>query len=199
MEPFDFFDDIVCLGHAAEAGGTLARFGAPARIRHVAPAASPGDPRIGRALCQRRLAQEAADRGHRSVLVLEAAALVHVTAREVLAAALVELARQRWGVLYLGAHAGTDCLGPAAGCRWLARAVGPMGGGGYALHAGALPALLAMLPGGFAAMEDWVIQHDGAEAALARLPDAFAVTPGIAVLPPSLPFQPIEAQPGFAP
>lgn len=196
----DFFDEIICvLPDAGAAAKPLGRLNAPPRARSVVQVRTPGDKRIGGALTHRRIVQEAAEAGLRSVLVLDAAVLLTRDAAAILGQACHELAGQRWGLLSLGAWCGTDDLRRVEGCTQLAWAQGHAMPEAYALHNSAMPALLAALPYTIGPMQAWVETRGGGyERALAGVDDKFVVTPGIAAPPMWLPYQPIDRQPRFA-
>ncbi len=205
MHIFDFFDDVVYIPtmQATPAPAPVllpSRLGLDRlpRLRQVAAIKTPADARIGMALTHRRVAQEAFDASRRTVLVVAGNTLLLDDALHTLGAALAELARQHWGVCHLGHWSGSDKLVPVAGCQWLARSAGYAQAGAYALHARALPALLADMPADFATMQAWVAKHGTFDDALRRLPHSYTLTPGIACQPAFLPYQPLALQDRFA-
>src|SRR5215467_12865763 len=149
MSAFDFFDDILCINHAAHPQrwpvmqGRLDRLGIAERARRFPAVRSPADERIGRALSHRRIVQDAAERGLRSVLVIEDETLFLDRADRVLAAATAELRGRSWRLLHLGTWRGSDGLAAEPGCSHLRQAGGRCGPHAVAYGAAVFTDLLA--------------------------------------------------------
>jgi hypothetical protein len=205
MSAFDFFDDVWCIRHAAQPArwsvmlARLTRLGIGDRVRRLPSVPSPADERIGRALSHRRIMQDAAERGLRSVLVIEDETLFLDRTDAVLAAATTELRGRAWKLLLLGTWRGSDGLPPEPGCAHLVQAAGRTGPHALAYHAAGYAELLAAMPMGFGAMQDHLGAEGSIDSILATITPALVVHPAVATVPFSLPFQAPEDQERFVP
>ena len=195
MSAFDFFDDIWCIHHAAKPArwpvmqARLARLGIGDRVRRFPSVPSPADERIGRALSHRRIVQEAAERGLRSVLAIEDETLFLERTDAVLARAIAELRGRSWKVLHLGTWRGSDGLTEEPGCAHLRQAGDRTGPHAVAYGAAAYAELLSRMPLSFGAMQDHLGKDGSIDGILAGLAPALVVHPAVATVPFSLPFQ----------
>jgi hypothetical protein len=195
MSAFDFFDDIRCIHHAAHPArwavmqARFARLGIGERVRRFPSVPSPADERIGRALSHRRIVQDAAERGLRSVLVIEDETLFLDRADAVMAGAAAELRGRAWRLLHLGTWRGSHGLTPEAGCAHLCQAAGRTGPHAVAYGAAVFAELLARMPIGFGAMQDHLGEQGSIDVILTALEPALVIHPAIATVPYSLPFQ----------
>ena len=197
--PLDFFDEIVCIVPSADAPAPpLDRLGVAGRARRVPVLRTPADKRIGLMMTHRRLAQDMFERSLRSLLILESAIETMDTAADHIDAACGEIARRPWQVLHTGCWHDIANLPAVPGCTAIRKATGQPRGGGYALHITALPIILKEIPANFDPMQDWIVKNHGIESVLAKLPQAFVVSPSVTTLPMHLPYQPIEWQERFA-
>jgi hypothetical protein len=205
MSAFDFFDDIWCISQAAYPArwavmqARLARLGIAGRTRRFPAVPAPADPRIGRALSHRRIVQDAAERGLRSVLVIEDETLFLDRSEAVLAAAASELRGRPWRLLHLGTWRGSDGLAAEPGCAHLRRAENRAGPHAIAYGFPVFPELLARMPMSFGAMQTHLGENGSIDAILAGLEPALVIHPAIATVPFSLPFQDPADQERFQP
>ncbi|MEM8963126.1 MAG: glycosyltransferase family 25 protein [Acidobacteriota bacterium] len=107
-QPFDFFDDIVCINldnrpdRWREASAEFARVGLDDRVRRVSAVIPPtGDGSLGCKLSHLDILSDAFERGLESVLIFEDDVTFTPDAIEVLGRALAELPK-RWDMLYFG-------------------------------------------------------------------------------------------------
>jgi hypothetical protein len=205
MAAFDFFDDVWCIHHANRPERwpvmerRLSRLGIGGRVRRFPSVLSPADERIGRALSHRRIVQDAAERGLRSVLVIEDETLFLDRADAALAAATAELGREAWRLLYLGTWRGSDGLAPAPGCEHLRQAEGRTGPHAVAYNGTVFADVLARMPVSFQAMHRHLGSDGSIDSILAELGPALTVHPAIATVPFCLPFQEPADQDRFVP
>jgi hypothetical protein len=205
MSAFDFFDEIWCIHHAAKPArwpvmqGRLARLGIVDRVRRFPSVPAPADERIGRALSHRRIVQDAAERGLRSVLAIEDETLFLDRTEAVLAGAAAELRGRPWKLLHLGTWRGTDGLAEEPGCVHLRQAGDRTGPHAVAYGAASFAALLSGMPMSFGAMQDHLGKDGSIDSILAGLAPALAVHPAVATVPFSLPFQEPSDQQRFVP
>jgi hypothetical protein len=205
MSAFDFFDDIWCIidplrtDRRSIMERRLAHLGIVTRARRFPALPSPADPRIGRALSHRRIIQDAAERGLRSVLVIEDATLFLDRADAVLAGAAAELRGRAWKLLYLGTPRGTHGLTREPGCAQLCQAGERSGPHAVAYHAAAFAELLARMPLSFAAMRDALGTAESIATLLTGSAPALVVHPAVATVPADLPFQEPADQERFVP
>ena len=205
MSGFNFFDNIWCIHQTAHPTRRpamqmrLMRLGFDERARHFSAVPSPADPRIGRALSHRRIVQDAAERGLRSVLVIEDETLFLDRAESVVSAATAELSRRRWRLLYLGTWRGSDGLAAEPGCALLRQAEKRTGPHAVAYSADVFAELLARMPLSFNAMQQYLGENGSIDATLCALGAALVVHPAVATTPFSLPFQDPADQERFVP
>ena len=205
MSAFDAFDDIWCVDDPARAArrtimtARLARLGVGERTRRFLAVPSPADPRIGRALSHRRIIQDAAERGLRSVLVIEDETLFLDRTETVLRDALAELRGRSWKLLYLGTPRGAHGLTAEPGAAHLRQAGGRTGPHAVAYHAAAYAELLHGMPMMFGAMRDALGTAGSIETILAECTPALVVHPAVATVPGDLPFQEPADQEHFVP
>jgi len=205
MSAFDFFDDIWCIHHAAYPArwavmqARLTRLGIGGRVRRFPFVPSPADERIGRALSHRRIVQDAAERGLRSVLAIEDETLFLDRTEEVLAGAAAELRGRAWRLLHLGTWRGSDGLAAEPGCAHLRQTGGRAGPHAVAYGAAVFADLLARMPMNFGAMQEYLGANGSIDAILDGLGPAFVVHPAVATVPFSLPFQEPADQQRFVP
>jgi hypothetical protein len=205
MSAFNFFDDIWCINDLARPdrrtamATRLGRLGIVARARWFAAVPSPADERIGRALSHRRIVQDAAERGLRSVLVIEDETLFLDRTETVLHAALAELRGRSWKLLYLGTPRGAHGLTAEPGAAHLRQAGGRTGPHAVAYHAAAFAELLDRTPMNFGAMRDALGTAGSIETILAERTPALVVHPAVATVPVDLPFQEPADQERFVP
>jgi hypothetical protein len=205
MPAFDSFDDLWCINLPANGArwaimqARLGRLGIGERVRRFPAVPSPADARIGRALSHRRIVQDAAERGLRSVLAIEDETLFLDRTEAVLTEAAAELLGRSWKLLHLGTWRGTDGLIAEPGCAHLMPAGGRTGPHAVAYHAACYAELLAAMPIGFGAMQDLLGDAGSIDSILARITPALVVHPAVATVPFSLPFQAPEDQERFVP
>lgn len=205
MSAFDFFDQIWCINAASrpERWSTmqarLSQLACHDRVRRFPAVPAPADERVGRALSHRRLIQMAAERGLRSVLVIEDETLFLDRTEAILARAAGELTGRSWKILYLGTWRGSDGLTTEPGCKHLAQAGGRTGPHAVAYGSASYAELLAVLPMSFGAMQTCLADHGSIDQIIAPIGPAFVVHPAVATVPISLPFQAPEDQEHFVP
>ena len=175
------------------------RLGIGSRVNHFVALASPGDPRIGRALTHRRLIQDAAERSLRSVLVIEDETLFLDRAAAALRGATAELRGREWKLLNLGSWRGVDHLVLEPGCEHLVQAGGRTAPFAVAYGALSFAELLSAMPVNVGGMADALGADRTIDTILAAVAPAFVVNPAIATTPKDLPYQEPADQHRFMP
>lgn len=167
----------------------FSKLGIVDRVRRFDAVRSPADARIGRILSHRRILQEAAERGLRSVLVIEDETLFLDRSDAILACATRALRDRPWKLLHLGTWRGCDGLAIEAGCAHLAPAAARVGPHAIAYGAAGFDEILARLPMSFGAMADFLGADRAIDDVLAAVDASWVVCPAIATVPISLPYQ----------
>jgi GR25 family glycosyltransferase involved in LPS biosynthesis len=124
MDPFEYFDEIRCVNLDADterwrlmqARFTNLRLGD--RARRFAAVATPANRRIGQALSHRRVVEEAAERGRRSVLIIEDDVRFFDETIAILSPAVPELSGLDWTTCHLGGCRWDSALQTAPDCRY---------------------------------------------------------------------------------
>ena len=195
MDPFEYFDEIRCVNLDADAERwrlmqarfTTLRLGD--RARRFAAVATPANRRIGQALSHRRVVEEAAERGRRSVLIIEDDVRFFDQTIAILSAAVPELSGLDWTTCHLGGCRWDGALQAAPDCRYWFRVLGLIATPAVAYSERAFAPMLQGLAADVSGMGDWIRAHHTINQHLQTMEQSVALRPPVAVSPKHLPYE----------